>query len=286
MSWLDENLDGRSYHLRDKESLGDTHGDSLHHTMMIFCIIELSRKTKSFDTNLMAKAFLNKEYCDRAFVKEAVKFIPNGTPIRSWVIKNNMLSTNDLKANWWVSKECVSRDQIMAFVIASHIFGWFKKENRAIFWRVVRACGFFPNTRKNRTLERKSIFKLEFPDVLNLDALAQFYKSTGIWWLWPFKFINNFFLPLEALFNAHASENTDHVKFIIKLIADDSIFAKWASYIFINYRVNDEVTESYNLGHPVLNVWRRYWREDAGHAKEIYFISVGVLEEWISRHAR
>lgn len=282
MNWLESNFDEHSYHLREIESHGDTHGDSLHHTCMIFSILYLSQLAKCQQVKLGDICFEGENLKD-LFENELQYFIlTDGRLVRSW---------NGL--GWWVNPHTVTRDQTMAFVLASWIFGVFKNQCTILYLSLKKNFWFFPNNLYNRTLQQKKWWLGQLPDFLAPDTLGLFSRATGSRSIFPWRWLSDIFLVCEAVLMSLYASKTDHVKFVVKCISldllENNFYAKLASFIFVNFRRNGKGPDGFNcdeykLGHPVLNVWMRYWRPDAGHAKEIYEVSEPLLKWWINRY--
>lgn len=283
--WLKENFIEKSYVLREAESLGDIAGDSLHHTMCLFAFMKLHKRLIPNEPNVLMDDFCGDQMLEVLFLKEAVKFVDRGRLRRSWISRDPEKiewAKINFTSNWWLSTSNVSRDQTHAFLIACGIFGQFSGLCSDL---VHRSFPFFPNWLKNRTLIQKRWYLGEFADLCTIDTVYLGYFAGRIGWLRMFQPFWDLGLILNALLSARSASRTDHIKLILVLIQRSLLDRSWAatiaSHIFVKYRRNNLDAEQYSLGHPVLNVVRRYFRPDAGHADAVYWLISPVIQRWI-----
>lgn len=276
MSWIETNFipGSRSYVLNAPES--ERYWDSLHHTCMIWAGMRLS---------ICAHVNLPQAF-GASFTYESQKFI-----LSEWKLIRSWSQINPIGG--WLWPITVSRDQYLAFILACSIYDTHEKACRELFYTLARNWFFYPNTyaiKDGKLIEKKWY---QPPDIAWPWHIGDYQRATGLWYLWPFRLVSDIAMPFEALVAALNKNHTDHVKMVVRFIwldIEGNYLAKLASWIFIKLRRNGKrtndgfVIDSYAKGHPILNMWQCYWREDAGHAREVYELSEPLLKWWIGRY--
>lgn len=171
------------------------------------------------------------------------------------------------KSKWYSSPENFSRDQTTPLIVALGLMGE-KEEVKANLKNVLRNYGFYPNTLKNWTNQKK-VFPLDFQDFAAMSDYASYIRALDYPLLYPVLMIADSQLLGSAVIRVIMShldqdDSSDDINFTTHLLQSEIVMptplSKLAKWIYKHKLVNYEYPKST----PIFSYWNYYFQH-VGH---------------------
>lgn len=168
---------------------------------------------------------------------------------------------------WYSNPGNFSRDQTTPLIVALGVFGE-KDEIKANFKNLIYNYGFYPNTLKNWTNQKK-VFPLDFQDFAAFSDYGAYIRALDYKFLYPVLMLTDAQLLGSSLIRVliaqlDQDDSSDDINFSVHLIQSElnmpTPLSKLAKWIYRNKLVNQE----YKKENPVYSYWKYYFRHN-GH---------------------